>query len=189
MILKIYSRKSPTATTSISFLTKKPEKLGILTPSKLKLEINKLSDKRGRNISKLSDKKLKTSELFAGCDGLSEGLVQSRVAELKWAVERDYTFASSYAKNNRCTNVFHRNYNKLLNEMRESKVNKTNTNPYYPKAGKVELLCGGPPCQVYGNRLKSGDYSEDKRNMLDNFVSFVNFLNHHYIFLKMLNLL
>ena len=142
-----------------------------------------LFDKRQKNISKLSKQKLKTLELFAGCGGFSEGLVQSGVAELKWAVERDYTFASSYAKNNPCTRVFHRDCNEMLNEMIESKANKTEINNYYPRTGEVELLCGGPPCQGYSgfNRNPNGDNSENKKNMVQNFLSFVDFLNPHYV--------
>ena len=146
-------------------------------------ENKKLFDRRHKNISNFLNKKLKTLELFAGCGGLSEGLKQSGVAELKWAVERDFTFASSFAKNNPCTKVFHRDCNKMLNEMINGRENKADINPYYPKAGEVELLCGGPPCQGYSgsNRNLNSDDSENKRNMVQNFLSFVDFLNPHYV--------
>ena len=58
--------------------------------------------------------KQKTKDILAVCwVWLYLGRFQlKRVVELKWAVERGFTFASSYAKNNRHTKVFYRDFNK-----------------------------------------------------------------------------
>ena len=161
------------------FLDKKNGRVSDLNSEEIENEL-KMSDKREDFTAKLSDKKLKTLELFAGCGGLSEGLLQSGVAELKWAVESDLTSALSYAKNNTGAKVFHRDCNKMLGEMVD---NKADINPYYPKAGKVELLCGGPPCQGFSgtNQYQDGDNAINKKDMLTNFLSFVDFLKPHYV--------
>ena len=159
-------------------------KIGSLNEIQLKIENeNKiLYQKRKLKNIDLSDRKLKTMELFAGCGGLSEGLIQSGVADLQWAAEYEKAATDSFKANNPKTKVFHVDCNQMLKEMKEAAIDETKYSKY-PRKGDVEFLCGGPPCQGYSgmNRHTKGMYSINKNRMFVNFLSFADFLRPKYV--------
>jgi len=146
-----------------------------------------LPDSKGSSSStklkKTSYKKLATMEVFAGCGGLSEGLKQSGVADLKWAIEIDSSAAESYKKNNPQTKVFTQDssviFRDLLSDSEEVKKQ-------YPRKGEVELLCGGPPCQGYSgiNRHFQKDYSKFQNTLVAGFLSYCDYYRPRFIIIE-----
>ena len=86
--------------------------------------------------------------MFSGAGGFSEGLKQAGLIDLKWAVEKDKEAAKALEKNNPGTIVFQKDCKDLLQEAKRGKKATNYTNLPIPSKGEVDLLCGGPPCQV-----------------------------------------
>ena len=92
-------------------------------------------------------KRLACLDIFSGCGGLSHGLHMAGVADSKWAVEIFEPAAQAFKLNNPDCTVFSDDCNLLLTNA----INGVKTNErgqVIPLRGQVDLLCGGPPCQV-----------------------------------------
>jgi DNA (cytosine-5)-methyltransferase 1 len=63
------------------------------------------------------EKKLRSLDLFAGCGGLSRGLHDSGLTDVKWACEFDPNAAAAFEKNFPGTTVFTEDINTLLGEI------------------------------------------------------------------------
>ena len=168
------------------FFDEKNQKVKKLSKVHLDVEAENKEVYKKRKLIKvaLSDRKLKTMELFAGCGGLSLGLIQSGVADLKWAAEYEEAPVDSLRANHKDTcKVFHVDCNKMLKDMREADRTGRENSEGYPKKGDVELLCGGPPCQGFSgmNRHHKGTHSLNKNRMFVNFLSFADFLKPKYV--------
>ena len=93
--------------------------------------------------------------MFSGAGGFSEGLKQAGLIDLKWAVEKDKEAAKALEKNNPGTIVFQKDCKELLKEIKRGKKATDYTNLAIPTKGEVDLLCGGPPCQVSFKRRQN----------------------------------
>lgn len=148
-------------------------------------KLNEKLDKKDAEIKKEEPKtKLKTMEIFSGCGGLSEGLKQSGVADLRWAVEMNIEAAQSFRINNPETTVFTNDCNTVLkNVMKGAKRDGKNL---YPQKGEVELLCGGPPCQGFSgmNRYGDGEYSQMKNSMFVTFLSYCEYYSPKFVLIE-----
>ncbi|PBC25685.1 DNA (cytosine-5)-methyltransferase PliMCI [Apis cerana cerana] len=118
-------------------------------------------------------KKLKTLDVFAGCGGLSEGLRQAGIVDNQWAIEKDEPAACAYRLNNPNTTVFCEDCNVLLRKVMNGDLSDNN-GQRLPQKGEVELLCGGPPCQVV-SCLSYCDYYRPKFFIMENVRNFVSF--------------
>ena len=98
----------------------------------------------------LEFKKLTLLDIFSGCGGFSEGL---RQAGLMMAVEVDKMAAKAFQKNNPEAKVFQEDCRKVL-EKAKAEAEGNFLYHEYPARGEVDILCGGPPCQVANERIK-----------------------------------
>lgn len=125
--------------------------------------------------------KLTTLDVFAGCGGLSEGLRQSGVARVKWAIENDGSAAEAYGLNNSGVEIFTEDCNYLLGRiMRGEEEGKL------PTRGQVELLCGGPPCQGFSgmNRFNSREYSFFKNSLVATYLSYCDYYRPRFFIME-----
>ena len=81
--------------------------------------------------------------MFSGCGGFSEGLKQAGIIYCKWAVEWDNAAAKAFKENNPEATVFQEDCKEFLKKAKRGDLDKE-----IPAKGEVEMLCGGPPCQV-----------------------------------------
>ena len=93
-------------------------------------------------------KRLACFDIFSGCGGFSEGLKQSGLVTCRWAVEQDKAAAKAFQKNNPEATVFQEDCREMLKKAKKGEQKYFFTGQKYPAKGEVELLCGGPPCQV-----------------------------------------
>ena len=94
--------------------------------------------------------------LFSGCGGFSQGLLESGLIRLDYAVEIDEAAANSLRENHRETIVFNEDLNHLLKLIYEGDVkNFTATFCEYelPKRDEIDIIFGGSPCQVKNFRF------------------------------------
>ncbi|PNH10666.1 DNA (cytosine-5)-methyltransferase 1A [Tetrabaena socialis] len=106
---------------------------------------------------------LAAMDVFAGCGGLSQGLLQSGVAVSRWAVELDPHAAAAFAANNPGAAVFNADCTTLLAAAmsKADAAERCVATPAclaaaerldpalvarLPAPGQVGLLAGGPPC-------------------------------------------
>ncbi|KAF5294330.1 hypothetical protein FQR65_LT10783 [Abscondita terminalis] len=130
-----------------------------------------------------SSRLLKCMDVFAGCGGLSEGLHQAKIAETKWAIEKEPSAARAFKLNNPDSIVYTDDCNELLRlAMSETEVH----NKMLPKKGEVELLVGGPPCQGFSgmNRFNAGQYSLFKNSLIVSYLSFCDYYRPAYFILE-----
>ena len=86
--------------------------------------------------------------MFSGCGGFSEGLKQAGVINCKWAVEKDLAAKKAFEENNPEATVFQEDCRELLKKAKQGLKKNFFSGEKIPAKGEVELLCGGPPCQV-----------------------------------------
>ncbi len=109
--------------------------------------------------AKTINKKHTAIDLFSGCGGLSQGLVQAGFKVLA-AIELDKKAATTYTLNHPKTKMFNMD---IISLPPEEALEKLNISP-----GELDLLAGCPPCQGF-SRLRTknkGFASEDTRNDL-----------------------
>src|SRR5581483_7098221 len=96
---------------------------------------------------------LRAIDLFSGAGGLSLGLAQAGIKAV-CAVEIDPCRVTTYLAHSPGTRVLAGDISGIL---------------FSPYQGKVELVCGGPPCQPFssGGRRQA---ESDPRNMIPHFV-------------------
>ena len=93
-------------------------------------------------------KRLACFDIFAGCGGFSEGLKQAGIINCKWAVEENPAAANAFRENNPEATVFQEDCKELLKRAKRNYF----ADKKIPAKGEVELICGGPPCQVKVNK-------------------------------------
>jgi DNA (cytosine-5)-methyltransferase 1 len=122
-------------------------------------------------------------DLFAGCGGLSWGLMRSGWKGL-FAVEKD-AFAFSTLKHNLIDKKKHFTWPKWL-PIKAHDINSTRRRykaEIAKLASKVDLVVGGPPCQGFSINGKRNQ--EDKRNQLVNsYVSFIKLVKPKLLFFE-----
>lgn len=112
--------------------------------------------KKGKNRQPAVKQAITSVDLFAGAGGLSIGLHQAGV-EVLCAVEYDKHAAKTFAHRFPEAKVFSQD------------VRTVDLSPY---RGKVDVVCGGPPCQPFssGGLRNAGD---DERDMIPAFIDAV----------------
>ena len=93
-------------------------------------------------------KRLACFDIFSGCGGFSEGLKQAGVIDCKWAVEENPSAAKAFKENNPEATVFQEDCEELLKKAKQGLKKNFFSGQQIPAKGEVELLSGGPPCQV-----------------------------------------
>ncbi|XP_072402558.1 DNA (cytosine-5)-methyltransferase PliMCI-like [Diabrotica undecimpunctata] len=128
------------------------------------------------------DRPLKCMDVFAGCGGLSEGLKISKIADSKWAIEKEVSAANAFKLNNPDCKVFIDDCNNLLKFI----VNNETKEKGLPEKGEVEMIVGGPPCQGFSgmNRFKCGDYSSFKNSLVVSLLTFCEYYRPQYFILE-----
>lgn len=129
--------------------------------------------------------KLKTLNAFSGCGGLAEGLHQSGIAEIIWAVEVDKATSNAFKLNFPKVMMFEKDCNFFLKEILSGKSVDENGNRY-PAKGEVEFLCGGPPCQGFStmNRFSSKEESLYNNSLILTFLSFCDYYRPKFLLLE-----
>ncbi|CAG9828260.1 unnamed protein product [Diabrotica balteata] len=128
------------------------------------------------------DRPFKCMDVFAGCGGLSEGLKISKIADSKWAIEKEVSAANAFKLNNPDCKVFIDDCNNLLKFI----VNNETKEKGLPEKGEVEMIVGGPPCQGFSgmNRFKCGDYSSFKNSLVVSLLTFCEYYRPQYFILE-----
>lgn len=152
-------------------------------PSKFAKQIGKSSIEKAEDYPQV--KKLMTLDVFAGCGGLSEGLHQSGVAEVKWAIENDASAAKAYRLNNPHVKIFSDDCNSLLSQIIEG-LFQNHDGESLPIKGEVDLLCGGPPCQGFSgmNRFNSREYSFFKNSLVATYLSYCDYYRPRFFIME-----
>ena len=97
-------------------------------------------------------KKLACFDIFSGCGGFSEGFRQAGF-ECKWAVEANKMAAEAFQENHPEAKVFQEDCREVL-EKAKAEAEGNFLYREYPARGEVDIICGGPPCQVGNKRIK-----------------------------------
>ncbi|XP_051164166.1 DNA (cytosine-5)-methyltransferase PliMCI-like [Leptopilina boulardi] len=137
----------------------------------------------GNNYPKV--RKLATLDVFAGCGGLSEGLKQSGVSEVKWAIENDKSASVAYGLNNSNVKIFNDDCNYLLSQIMKG-IFENEEGIKLPRKGEVEILCGGPPCQGFSgmNRFNSREYSFFKNSLVATYLSYCDYYRPRFFIME-----
>ncbi|ABG25588.1 ORF120 [Ranid herpesvirus 2] len=107
---------------------------------------------------------LLTFDAFCGAGGLSLGLEQSGLCDVKWGIDTDAAALATFSKNhNFSVCAYHEPLENMLD-----KVVADPEQSYYPRPGQVECLVGGPPCQGFSgcNFFPKGEKAGEKRQMM-----------------------
>ena len=124
-------------------------------------------------------------DLFSGCGGLSLGLQQAGVAQVKWAVEMDQPAAEAFKLNHPAAMVFKEDCTEVLRKIKAGE--KTDQQgQVFPKKGEVDLLCCGPPCQGFSsaNRFKDSKKSQLRNALVATCLSFCRHLKPRFFVLE-----
>ncbi|XP_057663832.1 DNA (cytosine-5)-methyltransferase PliMCI-like [Diorhabda carinulata] len=128
------------------------------------------------------ERPLATMDVFAGCGGLSEGLKMSKIAESKWAIERDVAAANAFKQNNPSCRMFIEDCNDILSFILSGQAKDNGL----PEKGEVEMLVGGPPCQGFSgmNRFNYRNYSSFKNSLVVSYLTFCEYYRPKYFILE-----
>ena len=138
--------------------------------------------------------------MFSGCGGFSEGLKQAGVIDCKWAVERDKAATKAFEKNNPKATVFQEKCEEFLIKVKRGVKENFFSGQQIPAKGEVELLIGGPPCQVTElnlkdlelslqgfseiNMHKGGKNAQEKINCVPTYLDFCDFYRPKFFILE-----
>lgn len=132
---------------------------------------------------------LKTIDLFAGCGGLTLGLHLAG-HHLLFAVEKDPMAFETFSTNFLDTSAAYpvgNNWPSWLevknHDIQEMMENSTIRKQLKALKGKVDLVCGGPPCQGFSlGGIRDG---KDTRNQLPyKYIEFVELVKPRYVLLE-----
>ena len=130
-------------------------------------------------------KKLKTLNAFSGCGGLAEGLRQSGIADIVWAIDIDKPTSEAFKLNFSNIVMFESDCNFFLKEVLSGKTFDKDGNRY-PEKGEVEFLCGGPPCQGFStmNRFTTKEESQYNNSLIITYLSFCDYYRPKFFLLE-----
>ncbi|KAI1302397.1 DNA (cytosine-5)-methyltransferase 1 [Halotydeus destructor] len=116
--------------------------------------------------NKNSNRKLRTLDLFAGC-------------------EKDNSAAESFANNFPDSVVFKEDVNQLLKQIISGESHNSKGQKF-PLRGEVDLILAGPPCQGFSgmNRFSSGQYSQFKNSLIVTSLSFVDYYRPDFVIIE-----
>ncbi|GAB4846818.1 hypothetical protein Ancab_025825 [Ancistrocladus abbreviatus] len=151
----------------------------------------------------LTQNRLNTLDIFAGCGGLTEGLKQSGVSVTRWAIERENPAGEAFSLNHPEAMVIINDCNvilraimstcgdeadcistptttKLAEELDKEVIKKL------PRPGDVDFIIAGPPCQGFSglNRFADAACSKTQREMIPALLSYVDYFRPRYFLLE-----
>lgn len=135
----------------------------------------------------MAKSKIKMLDLFAGCGGLTDGFMQTHhytdIAAVEWKKPQVLTLrhrlSTKWGKNDSNESILHfdiQRENELFLGWNDDPIFGSNKglDYYVRKAGGIDIIIGGPPCQAYSiaGRVR------DEHGMEDDYR---NFLFEHYL--------
>jgi DNA (cytosine-5)-methyltransferase 1 len=115
-------------------------------------------------------------DLFAGCGGLSNGLVQAGI-QVRWANELDGHAAETYRQSHSGCNVFEEDVNVLYRRMRDGDKD-------LPQPGEVDLVVGGPPCQGFSGYNRHRRVEDPRNSLVESFLDVVEHVKPRYVLME-----
>ena len=124
-------------------------------------------------------------DIFSGCGGLSHGLLQAGVAQVKWAVEMNQPAAEAFKLNHPSATVFKEDCTEILRKIKAGEKSDQ-YGQALPKKGEVDLLCCGPPCQGFSsaNRFKDSKKSQLKNALVSTCLSYCKHFKPRFFVLE-----
>ena len=115
-------------------------------------------------------------DVFAGCGGLSKGLLNAGM-QVPWAVELDEHASNSYRTAHPLTSVYNEDATVVLKaiEAKDSCV---------PGRGDVDIVVGGPPCQGFSGYNRYRRASDPRNSLVSTFLSYVEVLRPRYVLME-----
>ena len=115
-------------------------------------------------------------DLFAGCGGLSNGLVQAGI-QVRWANELDGHAAETYRQSHPRCNVFEEDVNLLYRRMLDGDKD-------LPQPGEVDLVAGGPPCQGFSGYNRHRNVEDPRNSLVESFLDVVGHIKPRYVLME-----
>jgi len=115
-------------------------------------------------------------DLFAGCGGLSNGLVQAGI-QVRWANELDGHAAETYRQSHPGCNVFEEDVNLLYRRMLDGDKD-------LPQPGEVDLVAGGPPCQGFSGYNRHRNVEDPRNSLVESFLDVVEHIKPRYVLME-----
>jgi DNA (cytosine-5)-methyltransferase 1 len=118
---------------------------------------------------------LTVGDLFAGCGGLSSGLHDAGF-QTKWANEYWSPAAATYRLSNPDVLLFEEDVRSLFARVADSAslINQL----------KVDLLCGGPPCQGFSGWNRFRNLEDPRNSLVEVFLDFVALLEPRFVLME-----
>lgn len=119
---------------------------------------------------------IRCMDLFAGCGGLSLGLMQAGI-DVQYANEVDADACNTYRANHPSAKMLEADCNQLLNRIvaREGGL---------PVPGEIDLLVGGPPCQGFSGYNRHRRPTDPRNSLMDTFLDYVSVLAPRYVLIE-----
>ncbi len=111
---------------------------------------------------------LRCMDLFAGCGGLSIGLIKAGI-QVCWANELDPDAAQTYRRSRPDTQLFEEDARTLYKRIVDGDSD-------LPRLGEVDLIVGGPPCQGFSGYNRYRKMGDPRNSLVEVFLDFVNVL-------------
>jgi DNA (cytosine-5)-methyltransferase 1 len=115
-------------------------------------------------------------DLFAGCGGLSIGLVQAGI-QVRWANEIDAHAAETYRRSHPECAVFEEDVNVLYRRLLDRDTD-------LPRPGDVDLVAGGPPCQGFSGYNPHRSAADPRNSLVESFLDVVAHLKPRYVLME-----
>lgn len=128
-----------------------------------------------KNEKTRNTKHYKFADLFAGCGGLSLGL-ENAGFEPVFVNEIDPTFAETHYFNNTISvkNYYVGDINKLVLEIEN----------YKSKLAKLDLVCGGPPCQGFSMANRQKIIDDPRNNLYKAYLKFLKYTKPKFFIIE-----
>lgn len=115
-------------------------------------------------------------DLFAGCGGLSIGLIQAGI-KVRWANEINSQAAETYRRSHPGCRVFEEDINILYRRMLDSDKD-------LPQPGEVDLVAGGPPCQGFSGYNRHRSVEDPRNSLVESFLDVVEHIKPRYVLME-----
>ena len=124
---------------------------------------------------RIESKSKRFADLFAGCGGLSLGLENAGFKSVL-VNEIDSTFAETHYFNNNLSvdDYYIGDINKLIIEI----------DKYKSKLNKLDLVCGGPPCQGFSMANRQRIIDDPRNNLYKSYLKFLHFTKPKFFIIE-----
>ncbi|AAD12284.1 ORF86 [Ranid herpesvirus 1] len=112
---------------------------------------------------------LHTMDVFSGCGGLSLGLCDAGLCDVRWAIDNWPVALDALKANHANATTIEADVGVALHALQES---GTMSHPW-PAVGEVECMVGGPPCQGYSilNRFPHAHSTKAKNTLVNLYIA------------------